>query len=112
MNEITNVTNEAAADIAAQLANGSAELVEVKDSNLKSNLIKAGVLLLTAGGSFGLGFGLGKLNERKKWESYEDDCDDEDEDFEEYEEFEDDEDYKEEPTDTKEAEKTDKPEEK
>ena len=111
MDNLANVTTNVAEELAEQLKDGTAELVEVKSSNLKSNLLKAGVLLLTAGGSFGLGFGLGKLNERKKWESFDED---EDEDFDDFED--DDEDYVEyvetEPTDTKEAEKADEPEEK
>lgn len=109
MNDMTNVTNEVAADLAAQLADGTAEVVEVK-GNLTGKLVTGGIALGATAGAGILGWFLGRRHERKKWETF----DDEDLDnYDEYEEFEDEEDFNEveEPTDTKAEEKTDeKPE--
>ena len=107
-----NLTNE----LVEQLTNGTAEVIEEK--TIKRGLstgnafADAGILTAAVGGAAALGVLFGIKHERKKWEYYDEEMDDyddefDDEDFVEYEEAET------EPTDTtKEAEKTDKPEEK
>ena len=81
MNEITNLTTETAADLAAQLADGTAEVIEVKGTGVKGKLITGGIALGAVAGSGILGFLLGKRHEKKKWESYEEEDDEEFDDF-------------------------------
>ena len=102
MSEVNNIDVTA---LAEQVAEGTAEIVEAKSIkrglSTGSKIGDAAVLVGTAGAAAALGLMFGIKHERKKWESYEDDCDDEDENFEEYEEFD------EEEPDTDDSEKVD-----
>lgn len=93
MNELQNIDTQ---ELAKQLVEGTAEVVECKPSN-KGKLITGGIALCGMIGTGILGFFVGKKHEKKKWESY-DEEDDYDDEFEEYEDF----NEVEEPTDTKE----------
>lgn len=67
MTELTNVTANAAADIAAQVANGDVELVPTS-GNVKGKIITGAVATgLVAGAGIG-GWFLGRRHEKKKFE--------------------------------------------
>lgn len=103
MNELQNIDTQ---ELAKQLVEGTAEVVECKPSN-KGKLITGGIALCGMIGTGILGFFVGKKHEKKKWESY-DEEDDYDDEFEEYEDFNE---VEEPESDTKAEEKTDeKPE--
>lgn len=94
MNELQNIDTQ---ELAKQLVEGTAEVVECKPSN-KGKLITGGIALCGMIGTGILGFFVGKKHEKKKWESYDEEDDYDDDEFEEYEDF----NEVEEPTDTKE----------
>lgn len=66
MNEITNVATGAAADIAAQVAEGSVELVPT--SGTKGKVITGAIAATAVAGAGIGGWFLGRRHERKKFE--------------------------------------------
>ena len=65
-NELTNVTANAAADIAAQVANGDLELVQT--SGIKGKVITGAIAATAVAGAGVGGWFLGRRHERKKFE--------------------------------------------